>query len=125
MGPNRPAAGPNGPPGAPRQQKDDAGRGHPLAGIVVFAGPIPALAKLAAMLDQLRLLPGMVERQPGIFYRRSQSFLHFHEDPAGLFADLRLIAGEDFTRYQVDSTVQQATLVATVKAALAPTRTGA
>ena len=85
----------------------------------------PALVQLAALLDQLRLLPGMVERQPGIFYRRSQSFLHFHEDPAGLFADLRLIAGEDFTRYQVDSRVQQATLVATVKAALAPTRTGA
>ena len=85
----------------------------------------PALVQLAALLDQLRLLPGMVERQPGIFYRRGQSFLHFHEDPAGMFADLRLIAGEDFTRYQVDSTAQQATLVATVKAALAPTRTGA
>ena len=81
----------------------------------------PALAQLAALLDQLRLLPGMVERQPGIFYRRSQSFLHFPEDPAGLFADLRLIAGEDFTRYQVDSRAQQATLVAAVKAALVPT----
>ena len=85
----------------------------------------PALARLAALLDQLRLLPGMLERQPGIFYRRSQSFLHFHEDPAGLFADLRLVAGEDFTRYQLDSTAQQAALVAAVKAALAPTRPGA
>ena len=85
----------------------------------------PALAQLAALLEQLRLLPGMVERQPGIFYRRGQSFLHFHEDPAGLFADLRLIAGEDFMRYQVDSSAQQATLVAAVKAALASTRTGA
>ena len=74
----------------------------------------PALAQLAVLLDWLRRLPGMVERQPGIFYRRGQSFLHFHEDPAGLFADLRLIAGEDFTRYQVDSTAQQATLAAAV-----------
>ena len=84
----------------------------------------PTLALLAVLLDGLRRLPGMVERQPGIFYRRSQSFLHFHEDPAGLFADLRLAAGEDFTRFQVDSAVQQAALLAAVKATLAPTRPG-
>ena len=82
----------------------------------------PALAQLAVLLDGLRRLPGMVERQPGIFYRRSQSFLHFHEDPTGVFADLRQTAGGDFTRFQVDSAAQQAALLAAVNATLAPTR---
>ena len=36
-----------------------------------------------------------------MFYRRSAAFLHFHEDPAGLFADIR---GDDgvFDRIRVD-----------------------
>jgi hypothetical protein len=31
-----------------------------------------------------------------VFYKSSRAYLHFHEDPAGYFADLRL--AEDFTR---------------------------
>jgi hypothetical protein len=59
----------------------------------------PALDQLEPLLADIRLLPGLVERSRGVFYRRSRAFLHFHEDPAGLFADVRL--GADFTRYRV------------------------
>ena len=34
-------------------------------------------------------LDGLTERTPGTFYRRSRAFLHFHADPAGIFADVR------------------------------------
>jgi len=52
-----------------------------------------ALDGLAPLLVRLRALEGLTERKRGVFYRRSQAFLHFHEDPAGFFADLRTAAG--------------------------------
>jgi hypothetical protein len=53
------------------------------------AGP-DALARLAPLLAELRRLPALRERSPGTFYRGSQAFLHFHEDPSGDFADLKV-----------------------------------
>ena len=49
-----------------------------------------ALDTLEDLLAELRCMPGLVEKKRGIFYRRARAFLHFHEDPAGIFADLRL-----------------------------------
>jgi hypothetical protein len=43
------------------------------------AGP-SALDQLDALLDELRDLPGLREKSPGVFYRGSRAFLHFHED---------------------------------------------
>jgi hypothetical protein len=60
---------------------------------------VAALADIAGLLAQLRALPGMVEKKPGIFYRRGQAFLHFHEDPAGMFMDVRV--GGDWARFAV------------------------
>jgi len=37
-----------------------------------------------------------------VFYRGGKAFLHFHEDPAGLFADARL-SGADFERFRVET----------------------
>ena len=48
------------------------------------------------LLARLRSLPGLVEKSRGVFYRKSKAFLHFHEDPRGLFADIRNAAGSDF-----------------------------
>jgi hypothetical protein len=48
-----------------------------------------ALAALTELLESLRSRAGLVERRPGVFYVKGKAFLHFHEDPAGLFADLR------------------------------------
>ena len=52
-------------------------------------------------MDRLRTIDGLKERKRGVFYLKSRAFLHFHEDPAGLFADIRL-AGDDFDRFGVD-----------------------
>jgi hypothetical protein len=64
------------------------------------------LQTLAVLLVRLRALPGLVERSPGCFYKGSKSFLHFHEDPSGTHADVRLAAPE-FTRLRVESAPEQ------------------
>ena len=46
------------------------------------------LDRLEDLLAQLRTLPGLTEKKRGVFYRKSRAFLHFHEDPKGLFADI-------------------------------------
>ena len=74
-----------------------------------------ALLQLSKLLIELRKR-SMREKKLGIFYLKSQSFLHFHEDPEGLFADLR--AGGDFDRYLVNTKAEQATFLAAVDRAL-------
>jgi hypothetical protein len=76
-----------------------------------------ALDELEPVLVQLRALPDLKEKSRGTFYRKSQAFLHFHEDPAGLFADVRL-DGAEFTRMRVNSKAEQRALMTAVKAAL-------
>lgn len=51
------------------------------------------LDALEPLLAQLRRCDGLTERRRGVFYRRSAAFLHFHEDPAGFFADVRIGPG--------------------------------
>ncbi len=46
------------------------------------------LDRIEDLLAQLRTLPGLAEKKRGVFYRKSKSFLHFHEDPKGMFADI-------------------------------------
>ena len=46
------------------------------------------LDRLTSLLAQVRALPGLIEKKRGVFYRKSRSFLHFHEDLKGLFADI-------------------------------------
>ena len=48
---------------------------------------------------QVRHFAALKERSRGVFYRNGKAHLHFHEDPAGLFADLR--EGEDWRRFDV------------------------
>ncbi len=79
------------------------------------AGP-RTLAILEALLAQLRRLPGLVEKKPGVFYRGGRAFLHFHEDPAGLFADLK--TGEDFERFALNSASERNALVRAARGAL-------
>ena len=71
-----------------------------------------ALGALSDLLASLRTHPALVEKRPGIFYVRGKAFLHFHEDPAGLFADLRL--GSDWQRFPVNSRDEQAELLAVI-----------
>ncbi len=74
-----------------------------------------ALDALEDLLERIRTLPGLKERQRGIFYRKSSSFLHFHEDPAGLFADLRL--ANDCKRFPVNARAERQALLAALRGA--------
>jgi hypothetical protein len=63
------------------------------------------LEPLAELLASLRELDGLVERTPGSFYRKSKGFLHFHIDPAGIFADLKF--GDRFERHRATTKAEQ------------------
>jgi len=76
---------------------------------VKHAGP-DAIAKLAPLLERLRERDVLQEKRPGVFYLRSRAFLHFHEDPGGLFADVRL-SGADFDRLRATTLREQDRLV--------------
>jgi hypothetical protein len=76
------------------------------------------LDELEPLLAELRALPGIRERTRGAFYRGSSGFLHFHEDPAGLFADVKLEKGGAFKRVEVTTATQRARLLGQVRAAL-------
>jgi hypothetical protein len=77
-----------------------------------------ALDRLEPLLAQLRGQAGIVERKRGSFYRKGSGFLHFHEDPAGLFADLKLDG--TFQRYRATTRAEQRALLRRVRSALAP-----
>jgi len=78
---------------------------------VRHAGPA-ALAELGDLIEAVRAY-GLNEPRPGIFYRKGRAWLHFHEDPAGLFADLR--AGADWQRYRVAEPTERAELLAAIE----------
>ena len=80
------------------------------------AGP-QALDQLEPLLARIRALPGLAEKSRGAFYRKSRAFLHFHEDPKGLFADIR-IEGDDFERVDVTNPDGADRLVAMARACL-------
>jgi hypothetical protein len=75
------------------------------------------LALLAPLLARLRAHKTLVERTPGSFYLRSKAFLHFHEDPAGPYADVKL-DGTLFARLRVCSEQEQRAMLAAVDAVL-------
>lgn len=76
-----------------------------------------ALQQITALLDELRAIGGLREPKTGTFYRGSSAFLHFHEDPAGLFADVKL-DGKEFTRFSLSQPTDQAKLLNAVRRTL-------
>ena len=75
-----------------------------------------AFDRLDSLLEQIRKQKGLKERKRGVFYRGCCAFLHFHEDFAGLFADVRF--DSDWERLPVGTRAQQRDLVAKIRAAL-------
>ena len=73
-----------------------------------------ALRKLEPLLAMVRRIDSLSERKPGIFYRRSSAFLHFHEDASGLFADVKL-NGMHFERMPVSTERQRRELIDAVR----------
>jgi hypothetical protein len=68
-----------------------------------------ALDDIEPLLEQLRAIPMLSEKKRGVFYTGSRAFLHFHEDPSGLHADVRL--GAEFERFRVETSEERDALV--------------
>lgn len=77
---------------------------HPMK----HAGPA-TLERIAPLLAELRARSALREPRPGVFTLKSRAFLHFHDDPAGVFADVRL--ADEFVRLPVTSRSEQADLL--------------
>ena len=75
------------------------------------------LDALEPFLAELRGFTEIREKKRGTFYRGSSAFLHFHEDPAGLFADVKL-AGAEFTRMRASTGAERRAVLRAVRAAL-------
>ena len=72
-----------------------------------------ALDFLEDLLARLRTIDGLQERKRGVFYRNGRAFLHFHEDAAGMFADLQ--PGTGWERCEVTGNAQRAALLRRVR----------
>jgi hypothetical protein len=68
-----------------------------------------ALDTLEPLLVEIRREAALKEKSRGVFYRGSRAALHFHEDPAGMFADLRL--RDDWQRLPVNTPAERAALM--------------
>jgi hypothetical protein len=95
------------------------------SGVVSYCGAVrhargQALDELEPFLERLRGVPGLVEKKRGVFYVRSQAFLHFHEDPSGLHADVRL--GPEFSRFRVETEEERDELLARIQEVRAQAR---
>ena len=66
------------------------------------AGPA-ALDQLEPLLVRIRAAGVLREKSRGVFYLKSRAFLHFHEDPAGMFVDIRAADGSDFDRLKLNA----------------------
>jgi hypothetical protein len=82
---------------------------------VKHAGP-PTLSSIEPLLERLRAVDGLVEQRPGVFYRRSKACLHFHEDGAVVYADLRLAPTGAFVRRRVTTKAEQRGLIRDLRA---------
>jgi len=69
------------------------------------------LDRIEDLLVRIRALPGLTEKKRGVFYLKSKGFLHFHEDPKGMFADLSGPGGKGFDRLDVTDAAGRAALV--------------
>jgi hypothetical protein len=63
------------------------------------------LKSINDLLTQLRKLEPLKERKVGVFYLKNNTFLHFHEDPTGIYGDVRI--GDDWQRYRVSNQAER------------------
>jgi hypothetical protein len=68
---------------------------------------------LEPLRTQIRAIDGLAERKPGLFAKAGRAYLHFHEDPGGIYADVR--AGDDWDRYRVSTVAERRVLLRALK----------
>ena len=64
---------------------------------------------LKHLLEQIRAVGSLKEKQRRIFYLGSKAFLHFHKDPEGMYADVKV--GAAFRRLRVTTKAEQRALL--------------
>jgi hypothetical protein len=70
------------------------------------------LELITPLLEELRRHPALHEVRPTQFHVNGRDFLHFHDAPDGVFADIRLAKG--FRRLPVTSRSEQSELLGLV-----------
>jgi hypothetical protein len=75
---------------------------------VKHAGPA-TFARIEPLLEALRARAALREARPGVFTLKSRAFLHFHDDPSGVYADVRLT--DAFVRMRVSDASEQSDLL--------------
>jgi hypothetical protein len=73
------------------------------------------LDDLEEVLSELRRVDGLTEKSRGVFHRGSRAFLHFHEDPSGTYADVRV--DTEFERLRVTTKAERRRLLSVVRRA--------
>ncbi len=76
------------------------------------------IQRLAPFLEQVRRLPSLKEKKPGVYYLRSKAFMHFHEEGVEIYADVRLTQ-PGFDRFHCSTKQQQQELLRLIAKALA------
>jgi len=66
-----------------------------------------ALDGIEPLLARIRAAGVLREKGRGNFYLKSRAWLHFHEDPAGMFVDVRALDGKDFDRLKLDAEAER------------------
>ena len=72
-----------------------------------------ALDSIEPVLIELRQLDDLREKKRGVFYKKSIAFIHFHEDPAGIFVDLR--CGSEWLRLPLNTAAERRRLLRLAK----------
>lgn len=72
------------------------------------------LKNIEPVLNEIRKWKGIKEPKPGIFYLKSQGFMHFHEKDGKIWADAR--DGKDWGKpIDIPSSVSKAFIAAFLK----------
>ena len=82
---------------------------------IARAGPA-TFARISRLLEELRDHPLLREPRSGVFYLESREILHFHDNPSGVWADLRL--GGEIVRLPVTSRSEQLELLGRIEDSL-------
>ena len=87
---------------------------HATEGLPMKHASAMALDQLEDLLERIRQEGALREKKRGVFYLKSSAFLHFHESPDGLFADVRV--GAEWDRLPVNTRTQRQALLTRVRA---------
>jgi hypothetical protein len=71
------------------------------------------LACITPLLEVLRAYPELHEVRPTAFHLHDRDFIHFHDEPAGIFADVRLAKGR--VRLPVSTHAEQSECLARIE----------